>query len=177
LRIIIIAALCFIATYFTTSACSCIEVNIKSGVSNSSVILTGEIIGEVHQKVEYDTMHYEYECAKVLQSGGRLDTLKLEPNVRLEFEKTFIVKVLKIFKGGISADTILVTTPSHGASCGNHYVNGKQYIMYSHRTSEYKFNGRSFTNIHTSLCSRTQRVNDKEIALLERELMRIKEQK
>jgi hypothetical protein len=134
-------------------ACSCSgESSVKDAAKYSEIVLNGVVLSKT---ITMDLLTYGVKVVG-------------DPNLSLYtsmLAKTpiavFKIRVLKIYKGKSSADTISVITAASGASCGIPFQIGANYIVYG-TTDESLMRSNSFRRSSTNnktywthRCSRT----------------------
>jgi Tissue inhibitor of metalloproteinase len=101
--------------------CSCISADVQQAISNSDVVLKGEVISLEYIEVE------SYEYVKVRNQ------VKLSKTKKSKFKSSIavcIIKPTKVYKGDQSLGNIVILTHAFVPSCGVQFIEGKTYIVY-----------------------------------------------
>jgi hypothetical protein len=114
-------------------ACSCMGVSIQRYISGSDAVFSG----------------------KVLEIDGPPSV----PHVPSAGSETVTFRVSESWKGPGGEGTLDVKTPASGVSCGYHFEEGQEYLVYAYGKGE---------PLKTSVCSGTKHLSkaDKDLAVL-----------
>ncbi|TWI84239.1 hypothetical protein [Chitinophaga japonensis] len=139
-------------------ACSCQgEASVSESVKHAGIVFSGQVTS-----ISFTT---NYDSLGITVTG---DTSKIHFNWREHPTAVVKIKINKIYKGQLVADTLTILTPSNGAACGYRFQAGEKYIVYATIFDELpmtdKLRRRTFDKktFWTHQCSRTQDWNTTE---------------
>jgi len=103
-------------------ACSCLQRTLAEHYAAAGIVLKGRVIREA-------LVPPGPSDGKLLDEDGVRD-------FRMEQVREYHVVVKKRWKGGITADTVIVRTPASSAACGIEMKVGESYIILGDRVPE-----------------------------------------
>jgi hypothetical protein len=114
-------------------ACSCMGVSTQRYISGSDTVFSGKVV--------------------------EIDGPPRIPHAPSSGSDTVTFRVSESWKGPGGGGTLEVKTPASGVSCGYHFEEGKEYLVYAYGKGE---------SLKTSICSGTKPLSkaDKDLALL-----------
>jgi hypothetical protein len=145
-KIIVLVFVCFYP--ISIWACSCIgKKTVKDEISKSDVIFSGKILSRNIVAINDSN----------LPSGLVLRNVE------------FIILITKIYKGQAINDTLRLITGVGGGDCGYEFEIGSEYIIYSLHSNKYFESGNKVdVFIYTDICTRTRRIDKKELRKIKR---------
>jgi hypothetical protein len=135
----VVSLLCGVTTIF---ACDCPRISMESAVKNSSIILSGKILGFEYRKGIPDQ---------------RRDSSAAEMDEQIDYETLVVrVQVEQWWKGNAPTEIFLITDilkfadgTSRRSSCDYNFLSGESYLIFAAgKENEYR----------TSECSRTRKL-------------------
>lgn len=162
----------FLVIIFTTilflpnehlTACSCIgEYSVKSEIKSSDAVLVGTILGKTLITLTDSSL------IKMFPKDTSLGRGETKTIARYDF------RILEVYKGKISKDTISIYTGIGKGDCGIRFEVGDKYIIYAKKETYFGQQNNDFkypkgkNHLWTDICSRTTKFNEEEIAQIEK---------
>jgi hypothetical protein len=133
---------------FNTKACSCIGENtVEKEVHKSDVVFTGKVLSKNVFTVNDNNL----------------------PTGLIVKKAEYTILVTKLYKGVLVSDTIKIITGVGSGDCGYEFLIGFEYIIYSVYSEKYFESGQKVDKFfHTDICSRTRRIEKKELRKIKR---------